>query len=99
MNSKILTLLGFVSKAGKLSYGMNATLTALKGGKAQVVIAAMDTSAKSKKELIFHAEKYGVKNIVLESVSAEQLSHAVGRRCSIISVNEQGFAEAIIKGN
>lgn len=96
MNSKILTLLGFCSKAGKISYGMNTTVASLKSGAAKVVISAVDTSEKSKKELIFHAEKYGTESLIL-SVTAEELSHAVGRRCSVLSVNDTGFADAIKK--
>lgn len=96
MNSKILTLLGFCSKAGKISYGMNTTVASLKSGAAKVVISAVDTSEKSKKELIFHAEKYGTESLIL-SVTADELSHAVGFRCSVLSVNDTGFADAIKK--
>ena len=95
MNSKILALLGFASKSGKLSYGMNNTVTALKSGVSRLVIAASDTSEKSKKELIFHADKFGIESIILYDVTAETLSHAVGRQCSTLSVNDTGFADAI----
>ncbi len=95
MNSKILALLGFASKAGKLSYGMNNTVTALKSGVSRLAIAAGDTSDKSKKELIFHADKFGTESIVLFGTTADELSHAVGRQCSVLSVNDTGFADAI----
>lgn len=96
MNSKILALLGFCSKAGKISYGMNNAVASLKSGVAKVVISAVDTSEKSKKELIFHAKKYGIESLVLE-LTADELSHAVGFRCSVLSVNDKGFADAIMK--
>ena len=95
MNNKILALLGFASKAGKLSYGMNKTDEALKKDVSRLVIVACDTSDKSKKEVIFSANKSGIEGIVLQDCTAEQLSHAVGRSCSVISVNDIGFAEAI----
>ena len=94
MNNKILSLLGFCSKAGKMSYGMNNTVEALKRGVSKLTIAAADTSDKSKKELIFHSEKYGSASMILD-ISAEELSHAVGFRCNVLSVNDTGFAEAI----
>ena len=96
MNNKILSLLGFCSKAGKMSYGMNNTVEALKRGVSKLTIAAADTSDKSKKELIFHAKKYGIESLVLE-LTADELSHAVGFRCSVLSVNDKGFADAIMK--
>lgn len=96
MNNKISSLLGFCSKAGRMSYGMNTAIEALKSGVSRLTISAADTSDKSKKELIFHSEKYGVQCFILD-ITAEELSHAVGRRCNVLSVNDTGFADAIKK--
>ncbi len=95
MNSKILALLGFASKSGKLSYGMSSTEEALKKGVSELVIIACDTSEKSKKEVIFKANKYNIESIVLIGCTALQLSHSIGRTCSVLSVNDTGFAQAI----
>ena len=97
MSSKILTLLGFASKAGKLSYGMSDSLASLKKNISKIVISASDTSEKSKKELTFYAQKYNTESLVLNNCPADTLSKAVGRRCSVISVNDKGFADAILK--
>ena len=51
MNDKILTLLGFASKSGKLSYGFDAVKTALSQKKSKLVLIANDVSQKSKKEI------------------------------------------------
>ena len=50
MNDKILTLLGFATKAGKLSYGFDAVKTALAQSKSKLVLIANDLSQKSQKE-------------------------------------------------
>ena len=97
MNSKILTLLGFCSKAGKMSYGMDASVESLKKGKSNLVVVASDVSQKSLKEITFNAEKAKVKVTVLGDTNIDTLSHAVGRKCGILSVNDKGFAEAIEK--
>lgn len=97
MNSKILTLLGFASKAGKLSYGMAETLVSLKKGISGMVMAAADTSDKSKKELIFHAQKCSTESFIFTDLTAEDLGKAVGRACTVVSVNDKGFADAIYK--
>ena len=60
MNNKILTLLGFASKAGKLSFGMDMSIASIKAGKSSLVVAAFDVSDKSKKEINFHAQ---IKNV------------------------------------
>ena len=97
MNSKILTLLGFCSKAGKMSYGMDASVESIKKGKASLIIAASDVSPKSLKETTFNAEKEKVKVTVLGDTDMQTLSHAIGRKCGILSVNDKGFAEAVDK--
>lgn len=94
MNSKMLTLLGFAAKAGKLSYGMDTTVTAIKGKKSHLVIAAADISEKSRKEILFYKTKYNTE-VILSNINMDELSHAVGKKCGIISVNDDGFAKAI----
>ena len=96
-NSKVTALLGFAAKAGKLSYGMDAAQKTLKGGKARLVTAACDVSPKSRKEAAFFANKGSVDFLTLEGLDIKTLSDAVGRRCGILSVNDSGFADAILK--
>ncbi len=97
MNSKILSLLGFAAKAAKLSYGFEATVTSIKASKASLVIVAEDISPKSRKEVKFFAEKFGIKTVDLIGIDIKTLSDAVGKKCGIISVNDKGFADACEK--
>lgn len=94
-NNKILTLLGFAAKAGKLSYGMDAALKSLKSNKSRLVVSASDVSLKSQKEALFFARKNSVDFLVLEGFNITAVSGAVGHRCGIISVNDSGFADAL----
>ena len=94
MTDKTLTLLGFASKAGKLSYGMDMMLEAVKTKKAKLVLAAADLSAKTLKEIDFYTNKHKAECINLDC-DMGTLSHAIGRKCGVISVNDNGFAEAI----
>ena len=98
MNNKILTLLGFAAKAGKLSFGMDMSLTSVKSGKSCLVIAAGDVSQKSKKEINFHTQSKKVPFIILNDENIEAVGKAVGRKCGIISVNDKSFADAIKGG-
>ena len=96
MNDKILTLLGFASKAGKLSYGFDAVKTALTQGKSKLVLIANDVSPKSQKEVLFHSEKFKTSVELLTAYDMETISHAVGRKCGIISVNDSSFATGLL---
>ncbi len=97
MIEKSLNLIQFAAKAGKLSYGTHATEWAISSGKARLVCAANDISAKSVKELKFKAMKTGVRVIILENTDTETLSSLIGKKCGIIAVNDDGFKEAIIE--
>ena len=99
MKTKVLTLLGFAAKAGKLAYGFEAAVSSVKTGKSILVLTAADVSQKSLKEIKYFTDKFGVKHLSLESTDMKTLSNAVGRKCGIISVNEKGFAESVLKAN
>ena len=95
MNNKILTLLGFASKAGKLSYGQAASFEAISKRKTKLLVVASNISAKSQKELKFYAEKNKIPFLILEETGITELSNAVGRSCGAVSVNDDSFADAI----
>ncbi len=94
-NSKIFTLLGFAAKAGKLSFGFDTSLSAIKKQQAKIVVCGEDLSAKSFKEIKFHSDKNGIEIFCLKGITNESLSHSVGRKCGIISVNDNGFAKSL----
>jgi ribosomal protein L7Ae-like RNA K-turn-binding protein len=93
-NNKSLTLLGFAAKALKLEYGMQKSIEAIKKNRSKLIVTANDLSQKSKKEILFYATKQNVRLITV-TVTVEKLSAAVGRKCGVISVNDNGFADAI----
>lgn len=96
-NNKVLTLLGFASKAGKLGFGMLQTVECIKKNKSKLIVLACDVSEKSKKEILFFTHNKNVNTVTLSEVTMENLSTAVGKKCGIISVNDKGFADSICK--
>lgn len=95
MKDKILTLCGFASKAGKLSFGATATKTAIKTRRAKIVLCTEDISEKSLKEINFFASKNNIEVLTLKEIGIADFSKAVGHKCGIISVNEKGFAQSL----
>lgn len=96
MNDKILALLGFAAKANKLSYGFDAVCATLSQNKSELVLIANDISEKSKKEILFFADKFKTSATVLKNYNMETVSHAVGKKCGIISVNDTSFSKGLI---
>lgn len=88
--------MGFASKAGKLSYGFDAAVFSAKSGKARLIAVSEEISPKSKKEMKFYSDKYNIDFAVLNGMDIQTVSEAVGRKCGIISVNDRGFADAIL---
>ena len=93
--NKVLTLLGFASKAGKLCFGMDMSKAAIKAKKSLLIITACDVSEKSKKEIGFFTANSNIPLISLNDIDIDTVSKAVGRKCGIISVNDKSFADAI----
>lgn len=75
---------------------MNDARASLERGKAKLIVVASDVSPKSQKEIVFFSHNKDVNVITLEDISIKTVSDAVGRKCGIISVNDSGFADAII---
>ncbi len=94
MNEKILTLLGFARKAGRLAVGTQATTTSIERGKACLALVAGDISGKSAKEIRFLCDKKSIKFAVLP-FDTYDITKAIGTRAGIIAVEDDGFAQAI----
>lgn len=95
MNKSDLCLLGFAKKSSNLSVGMDACVTAIKRGKAQLLFLACDVSEKSKKEIEFFCNKHNVKFYVSE-FTMDCIAQQIGKRAGILSVNSKQFAQSIL---
>ena len=96
LTDKVLSLLGFAAKAGKLSYGFDSVKNTLLQNKSKLVLIANDVSPKSKKEVLFYSDKSKTQCMVLDEYNMETMSHAIGRRCGIISVNDASFSQGLL---
>ena len=96
MNDKILTLLGFASKAGSLCFGAKGTIDAMRRNKAKGVFFADNISAKSRKEILFYCGNFGVGAFELQGTDIERLSKAVGRKCGVVAVLDDKFNTPLV---
>lgn len=96
-NERILSLLGIARRAGKISLGHDAAIGAIVRNKAKLCIMSAEASARLQKEMS-HACSYDEKNIgviVLEE-SITALSAAVGCKCAVLTVDDEGFSKSIL---
>ncbi len=94
-NDPILSRLGFARKAGRLAIGFASSKECVLSGKSKLIVAASDISDKSFKEISYFAN--GKVTVVKIPNTLDQLSHAIGIKAGIVSVNDEGFATAILK--
>ncbi len=80
-----------------MSYGLTSAIDDAKNGKACLLVASSELSNKSLKEARFFCDKAKIKVLPLFQVDIDTLSNAVGHRCGILSVNDSGFSDAIIR--
>lgn len=94
---KILALLGFCRKAGKLITGTEQVTARVKSGENILAIIAEDISPKTEKELKYFAQN-GKAVVIRIPSSKERLSRAIGTNAGIVATSDEGFCKAILQG-
>ncbi len=94
---KILTLMGFCRKAGKLTVGTEKVTELIERNQPCLVILASDISAKTEKELQFKA-KGGNAVIIRLTSNLDETARATGTTAGIFATTDEGFRKAILQG-
>ena len=95
-NNNVAFALGLAQKAGKVASGDFAVRSALKSGKAKLLIVAEDAAPNSKKDMYYLAEVAGVE--VVELLSRDELGYAIGKaKRTAVVITDTNFAKMINK--
>lgn len=95
-NSKLLSMLGLAMKARKLVSGELAVESAVRSGKAKLVIVAEDASENAKKSYRDMTTFYKIP--IYEGVSKTELGMAIGKNNRVaIAIVDSGFSMSITK--
>jgi ribosomal protein L30E len=82
--------LGLCRKAGALAIGFDAAVNAAKKGKATGILTASDISAKTLKEVHFHAEKFNTQVINLPA-TREEIGSIIKISAAVIAVTNESL--------
>lgn len=94
--NKALGLIGISAKAGKIVYGTDSSIEAMKSHKVKLLIVSNEASEKSKKNFNYYAQKYNTKICFFETI--ENLSKAIGKKNKVvIGILEENLAKEIQK--
>ena len=95
---KILSLLGFAKRAGKIIAGSNAVQRSLLLGKSYLIIIAEDAGLSIKSKMMRLCNENSVSYLVYGN--SEILSKALGEVNKVIfSVEDENFAKSILDKN
>lgn len=95
-NSKLIGMLGLATKAGKITFGTEASTECINKKKAKLVIIAEDSSDKTKKNFEFLCSKNNIPLLIIETI--DNLSRAIGNKNkAIICIKDKNFANEISK--
>ena len=96
-NSKILSLIGLATKAGKIVSGEFSTEKSVKTGNGFLVVAAEDASENTKKKFRNMCSFYQVP--IYFYGDKESMGRAMGKEYrACLAVQDENFAKAIMKG-
>ena len=93
MNDRLLSLLGLMRRASKLTLGTDAVIDSVNNGESRLVLLTCDASERTRENLIHICQNGGVECVVL-SYDTQTVGHAVGKWAKVLSVNDSGFAKA-----
>lgn len=95
-NNNVAFALGLAQKAGKVASGDFAVRSALKSGKAKLLVVATDAAPNSKKDMYYLAEVAGVE--VMELLTRNELGFAIGKaQRTALAITDLNFAKMLKK--
>ncbi len=95
--NKILTLLGFCKKSGKLVAGTEKVTELIKKGETCLVMLSSDISPKTEKELKYHASG-GRAVFIRLNFDRQTVAHATNTTAGVLATTDEGFSKAILQG-
>lgn len=93
---KTSDLLTMCLKAGRIVKGFDSSKEAVKNDKAFAVLAAVDASEKTVKEIRFVCEKKEIPVIITELEKSE-IGSLCGKETAVMAVCDKGFAGGFLK--
>ena len=93
---KLLGLIGLATKAGKITFGTEASKGAIEKSRTKLVIITTDASNRTKSNFKEICKKNNIP--IYECLETNELSKAIGKENkSVVGINDVNFSKAILK--
>lgn len=93
---KALNLIGLMRKANRISVTEQKCREDIRAGRSKLVLAASDCSETVKEKIRAFAEANDIRYMEADYTKYELASAAGTGLCSVISINDSGFASAFL---
>jgi ribosomal protein L7Ae-like RNA K-turn-binding protein len=96
-DSRIMGMLGFARRAGKVNFGFDSVLKEIAIGKVKAVLLSADASPRTSAKIKEACEECRIKLAIL-TISKEQLGHSIGREdTAVVAISDRSFAKRILE--
>lgn len=92
----MLSTICLCRRADKLVIGFDAVLGEIGSPRFGGVVLAADVSAKTEKEVRFHAQKHG-KEVLKADFTMGEAEDAIGKRVGVFLINDEGLFGSVRK--
>lgn len=92
----MLSTICLCRRADKLVIGFDAVLGEIGSPRFGGVIIAADVSAKTEKEVRFHAQRYG-KEVLKAAFSMDEAQDVIGKRVGVFLITDEGLFGSVRK--
>ena len=89
---KLLSLLGLARRAGKIEPGFDAAVSAARGHKAALLLAARDISEKTLKNLRYEGDRAGVPTLRVLAITDKGFAKAVKELAEAVTEEKEEHA-------
>ena len=93
-NEKLSGFLGLARKAGKLVFGFDMTVEAIRKGTAEAVLLSNDCAERTARNIKRIAEENETEILILP-LTMDEIGYAVAKRVGVLSVCDSGFSKKI----
>lgn len=91
---RLLGFLGLCKKAGKLTFGFDLTVEAMRKGTADSVLLSGDCSERTARNIKRIAGETGTEILILP-LTMDEIGYAVAKRAGVLAVCDSGFSKKI----
>lgn len=94
MHNRLKSILGLARRANRISLGTDAVIESIRKNSAKLIVVSSDASANTVENI-----KRKSKDVAILKIKYDMdfIGSAIGKKCAVISINDEGFSKTICR--